>query len=267
MSEAAEIAANTEESWWKSFYEEPPFEVYLEASHNEDLEGTLSFLREILELKSGQPKHIFDQCCGIGTLSLPFAAEGHQISGVDLSEKFIAIAGQKAREGNDKGKGLKAQYVAGDAFLYQPEEPADVAFNWYTSFGYSTDENNKKMLARSYDALKTGGIFALDYPNMPLVLGQFRKHIIKRIAVKDGDLLVLRECRVDLSAGRLLQCWTYIEPSGRRYSFKSSLAIYLPHQVVAMLEEAGFTSVVLYGSTKKEALALDSVRLIAVCRK
>jgi SAM-dependent methyltransferase len=267
MSKAAEIEANTEEVWWKSFYEEPPFELYLEASHNEDLQGTLSLLREILELDSGKPKHIFDQCCGIGTLSLPFAGEGHKISGVDLSEKFIALAAAKVQEELEKGKALKAHYVAGDAFAYQPKEPVDVAFNWYTSFGYSSDENNKKMLARAYDALKSGGIFALDYPNMPLVLGQFRKHIIKRIAVEGGDLIVLRECQVDLDGGRLLQCWTYIEPCGKRYCFKSSLAIYLPHQVVAMLKEVGFTSVALYGSTKKELLALDSVRLIAVCRK
>ena len=90
-----------------------------------------------------------------------------------------------------------------DAFEFVPDHPCAAAFNWGSSFGYAdADRQNIKMLERAFESLKPGGRFILDYQNIPGVLRDFRQCIVRRHATDDGEILLLRDCQVNLAGGQ-----------------------------------------------------------------
>lgn len=248
-------------NWWKSFYEDTPFELYMARNDKAELEATIRFLVRHLRLRQGSL--IFDQCSGFGGMSIPLSERGYRIIGTDLCEKYIAMATARAAE-----SGLPARYFVGDAFQFVAQEPCDAAFNWYTSFGYSeSDEVNMSMLRRAFESLKPGGRFALDYPNMPFVFANFKNSMVTRLASPAGEILLFRECAIDVVRGTMDQKWTYAMPDGRRIEQKSTLKIYMPWEIASMLQRAGFENVQLFGGLKSEPLTISAGRLIAVARR
>lgn len=251
----------TKERWWQSFYQDTPFIAYLDHAHREDQEQILAFLHALLPLD--QSTHLFDQCCGVGSISLPLAAQSVQVTGVDICPQFIDEAKRRTQS---LPVGARASYHLADATEFLPDTTCDIAINLYTSFGYADDKTNQAMLKQAKASLKAGAPFVLDYPNMYSILGVFRKHIVKHIDSMAGTITVTRASSIDHLNGRLLQEWTFIQPDGVRTTRHSSLAIYLPHQVKAMLMEAGFKSVQVYGGFDKQPLDSQSIRCLAVAR-
>jgi hypothetical protein len=76
--------------------------------------------------------------------------------------------------------------------------------------------------------------------------------------------VLLRESRVDLAAGALVQAWTFLLPDGRRVVRHSSVRLYLPHVLGEMMRAAGFVDVAYHGGLGGEALELDSPRCVVV---
>ena len=226
-----------------------------------EVEATLDFLTDKLELRPGST--VFDQCSGTGSLALPLAARGHRVIGVEQSQAYVARAQQQAAT-----RGLACRFVAGDAFEVGPGEPCDAVFNWWTSFGYALDDRkNGEMLSRAFEALVPGGIFLLDTLNLPGVLRGFRLHEVTRRATARGEVVLVRESRVDAAAGALRKRWTYFLPDGRRVEHDSAVRLYLPHTLADLCKAAGLTDVVLYGSTMGDPLGIDSPRCILRARR
>lgn len=246
-------------NWWKSFYDDSPFYLYLERHDPVELEATLQFLTTHLRLKPGN--RIFDQCCGMGSISLPLAERGYIVSGVDMCEGFIA----RATEG---ATALNAKFKVGDAFEFVTEEPCDAGFNWYTSFGYSeTDEENIRMLLRAFDSLKPGAWFALDFPNVPMIRKHFQPTMERKLETDDGDIVIVRTCEIDDATGIMKQTWRWKMPDGREIVNDSTLRLYRPGQLVMLFERAGFTDVELYGSLDGKPRDDESPRCICVGRR
>jgi SAM-dependent methyltransferase len=247
--------------WWASFYDDNLAEMFLVRTDPAELEGTLAFLAARLDLAPG--KTAFDQCCGIGGLSIPLAQRGVRLIGIDLCGPYIRRAREQAA-----ALGLDCRFQAADAFAFVPEEPCDAAFNWYSSFGYAAeDERNRQMLRRAFAALKPGGRFALDFPNMAGVLSDFKECIVRRHPAANQEILLLRESRLNLAGGMLEQQWTYVLPGDRRVVRHSAVRFYLPHALGDLLAECGFTEIEFFGSIRGEPLALHSPRCIVLARR
>jgi SAM-dependent methyltransferase len=243
-----------DKKWWESFYNDTMADMFLIRSG--EAEKTCRFLAGRLNISPGAV--VFDQCCGIGSLSIPLARGGAQVIGVDQCESYIERARRSAAALH-----VSARYDRADAFEFVPERPCDAAFNWGSSFGYADeDRQNLTMLQRAYDALKPGGRFILDYQNIPGVLRGFRQCIVRRHVKDDGEILLLRESNVNLAAGRLEQQWTYVLADGRRIVEQSSLRLYLPHAIAEMFRSCGFTDIAFYGGVQGEELTIDSPRCI-----
>jgi SAM-dependent methyltransferase len=249
------------DAWWASLYDDLLAEVLLERATVAEVTATLDFLERSLELRPGAT--VFDQCCGIGSLALPLSARGHRVVGVEQSERYVARARRDA-----EARDLPCRFLAGDAFVVGPGVPCDGAFNWWTSFGYALDDRrNGEMLARAFEALVPGGMFVLDTLNLPGVLRGFRRDEVTRRATSQGEVVLLRESRVDLGAGSLCKRWTYFLPDGRRVEHESAVRLYLPHTLVELFRAAGFADVRLLGSTAGEPLSLDSPRCLLLARR
>lgn len=243
-------------SWWQPLYDDIVAEMFLVRRDPADLAATVAFLTHTLALEPGRTA--FDQCCGIGTFSIPLAQAGVRVVGVDQSDAYI-------RRATEFGVGLPCEFFATDAFTFTPAVTCDAAFNWGTSFGNAeSDSRNLDMLRRAADALKPGGRFLLDYQHVPRVLRHFQQTLTHRLKRPDGEVLLLRESTVDLPGGALRQAWTFLLPDGTHYERQTAVRLYFPHQLGEMLREAGFESVQFFGGTDGRPLDLDSPRCVVV---
>jgi SAM-dependent methyltransferase len=244
-----------------------------------ELNQTLDFLVRILELAPGET--VFDQCCGFGSLSVPLAERGFNLIGVDLCQKYIdkasnsakLLSGTNALSGTQALGGTKvlagaAQFHCADAFTFSPSQPCDAAFNWYTSFGYSDDDNvNVKMLERAFESLKPGRKFALEYPNIADLLRNFKARFSYSRETESGTIMVKRRCWIDAERGVMLQRWNHKLPDGRELENNTSLRLYLPHTLADLFKRAGFTDIKLLGGIDGSELRQKSARCIVVGTK
>lgn len=248
--------------WWNTLYDDLLADLLLaRAEDDPEVVATTGFLVERLQLEHGQ--RVFDQCCGIGSLALPLADAGLEVIGVDQASRYVDRAARIASE-----RGLSARFFAGDAFDFVPAQPVHAAFNWWTSFGYTLDdERNAQMLRRAYESLLPGGRFALDTLNVAGILRGFQSHVVTKRATAHGEVVLWRDSTIDLPLGAMKKKWTYFVPNGERVEHESTVKLYLPDQIGALLRRVGFVDVTFFGDVRGGALGLDSPRCIAIGRR
>ena len=61
----------TQDSWWSALYDDVLADVLLERADEAEVDRTLTFLVDMLELRPADL--VFDQCSGIGSLAVPLA--------------------------------------------------------------------------------------------------------------------------------------------------------------------------------------------------
>lgn len=246
--------------WWGALYDDWLADQLLERGDDE-VKETLDFLVDRLDLREGD--RALDQCCGVGSLSVPLAARGVRVVGVDQAAGYIERARAAA-----KARNVDVELVAADASGWTPKHLVKGAFNWWTSFGYSADDaENAKMLQRAFDALAPGGRFALDTMNVLGVLRGFQRDVALRRKTPRGEVLWLRESSLDLERGMMNKRWSYFLGDRRVAEHDSSVRLYMPDRIVELLRSVGFVDVALLGSIAGEPLALDSPRLIALATR
>ncbi|MCF7890834.1 class I SAM-dependent methyltransferase [Candidatus Bipolaricaulota bacterium] len=114
---------------------------------------------------------ILDLCCGEGRHSLELALRGHEVTGVDLSERNLSEAREKAAEAD-----LEIDFVQEDMRDYYTQETFDVALNLGTSFGYfEYERENTKVIENIYSSLRSGGKFLLEHIGKEVWQGPFRR--------------------------------------------------------------------------------------------
>lgn len=242
-------------NWWDDFYNLQTADLFLRRDAKAS-ERLTNFLEQQLEIEAGQT--LFDQCCGIGTVSLPFAAKGVKVIGVDISEPFITEAKRLSEEVEN------AEFYQDDAFTFLPKGTCHAAINWYGSFGYADeDAQNKQMFERAYEALVSGGKFAVDFMNTYGILANFQAEMIK----EKGTFKIVRNCTLDYTKGRIEQDWNYYKNGQYLETKHSSVKLYLPHHIQTMLEDCGFGDVQLFGDIAGNSLDRNSPRCILIGTK
>lgn len=247
--------------WWTRFFDFTYAEFGLVPASEEDenrREQAADFLAQVLRFQPGQT--VLDQCCGVGRMSIPVARRGVRVIGVDLAAGYADAARAAAEK-----EQLDCAFYAADAFEFVAPEPCEAAFNWFTSFGYHRDDReNVRMLARAFESLVPGGRFALDYVSVPRVFRVFHGH---PAAHQRGEVWVIEEPAVDFEAGMIRTRWTFLHPDGRRETRRVEIRTYMPNELMALLRQAGFSDLELFGSTAGEPFDRLSRRLIVAGRR
>jgi SAM-dependent methyltransferase len=242
------------DDWWRTLYDDIVADLFLVRKDRAELDDTVAFLRRELGLPPGCT--VFDQCCGTGDIALSLARTGLNVIGVDQCERYI----ERARSAGE----ARCEFHVADARAFAVPGRCDGGFNWNTGFGNGDDEGNLALLRRARESLRPNAGFALDYQHVPRILRDFQRCLVHRRKHEQGDLVLIRESRVDLAAGSLLQTWTFFLPDGRRVERRSAVRLYLPHVLGEMMREAGFTDIRFHGGLVDEPLDLDSPRCIVI---
>ncbi len=202
----------------------------------------------------GVGDRLLDVACGIGRHSVPFAAAGLQVVGLDYSPAYLG----RAREA---GLRFGCSFVRGDMRRIPVRSGTfEAAVSLFTSFGYfATEAEDQATLDGIVRALRPGGRFFLDVGNHDGLLRNFSGH--DWMEVEDGYLLEKREW--DVRRGRAETEWTYIR-DGIVKRFPVSIRFYTCPEIERMFDCAGMDLTQVWGDWDGGPLTMESWRLLAL---
>jgi SAM-dependent methyltransferase len=252
-------------TWWEEFNRDGP---------------EIDFFRRYVE--GGQPA--LDAGCGTGRLLIPFLRAGLDVDGCDVSEDMLARCRARAEQ-----EGLTPSLYA------QALHELDLPRRYRTivvcgAFGLgSTREDDRRALETIYDHLEPGGRLVLDnevpYADLgswPYWAREQRSALPRpvrdpdperRRRASDGYDYELRSRLVDVDP--LEQAVVY-EMKASRWSgdmlvaeeeYTLNMTLYFTHELVLMLERAGFADIELRAGYRDEPPTADDDFVVFVARR
>jgi ubiquinone/menaquinone biosynthesis C-methylase UbiE len=187
-----------------------------------------------LDLPPGS--RVLDAPCGLGRISRRLASVGLEVTGVDLSAQFIALA-----QAEPTGPGGHVSYVRGDLRHLPVPGPFDAVVCWFTSFGYHDDADCRQVLDEFHRVLRPGGTVLIETMHHDGVVRHFTSAPEATVIWRGEDAQVDLS-RFDPQTGRLATDRTvYREGVVRRSSHYIRLPT--PPEWTQWLEGAGFRDV------------------------
>ncbi len=240
------------------------FETFFDATYGKVLAGQFDesrsreharIVKRLLGVRKGA--RVLDVPCGVGRLTIPLAEMGLAMTGVDFAAGYLQRARREARR-----RGLAIRFVCRDMREIAFDAEFDAAFNFFGSIGYFADAGNVRFCRRAWAALRPGGRFLVEGMNRSWLLSHFRPDHEHQI----GGVRVTIRNRFDERTGRVEADWTFHRKAGRRRR-RISMRIYNGAEMRAMLREAGFRDVRLFGYPPLGRFSRHSRRLLAVARR
>jgi SAM-dependent methyltransferase len=201
---------------------------------------------------------VLDAPCGYGRHSIPLAAAGYHVVGVDRSEVLLEEARRRA------GGGEWPRWVHGDhRELPLADESFDVVLCLFSSLGYRGEEGDARTLAEFRRVLRPGGRLVIETMHRDRLM-----HILQPRGwdpLPQGGTLI-EERRFDYEEGVTETDHILIRPDGSRKSVTYRIRTYTATELGKLVEQAGFVDVAFYGNLEGEALSRET-RLVILARK
>ncbi len=223
---------------------------------SERLKNTPVEVEKIIQLLDIKPDSvILDLCCGPGRHSLEFAKRGHQVTGIDSTQKYLT----EARE-NTQNQGLKIDFVHSDMRDYCNPDHFDIVLNLFTSFGYFKDQSDdKKVLKNIYKSLKEKGKVIIELFGKEILAHHFRE----RDWYEEQGILFLEERKLSDDWGWLTNRWIKVTEN-KKEEFIITHRLYSGIELSTLLKNLGFKEVKIYGSIEGIPYNQNAKRLVVV---
>ncbi len=207
-----------------------------------DYPSWAEYYLELLARAGVRPDSLCDCACGTGSMSVEFARRGLRVTGVDISREMLELAANKARQ-----NGVSIQFVCQDMTRLALPKPVDALVCACDGVNYLTTDGRALAFFRAAQrAIRPGGALAFDVSSPHKLrevlgnafFGEERDEVayLWQNALK-GDIVTM-----DIS-------FFLREASGlyRRVAETHRQRIYEPDHLKALLEQAGFSRVQIYG--------------------
>jgi len=149
-------------TWFKDWFNSPYYHKLY--AHRDEMEAAGFIDKLIAHLQPAKGARMLDVACGKGRHSMQLAANGFDVTGIDLSKESIAYALQN--ESNH------LHFYEHDMRLPFWINYFDIAFNFFTSFGYfNTQREHDNAIRTIATSLKPDGLLVMDFLNV-----QFSAH-------------------------------------------------------------------------------------------
>jgi SAM-dependent methyltransferase len=244
--------AQPDSEWWRSWFG-PGYLALYDQYLAERTPVEIDQLEALLSLRP--PLRILDLPCGQGRHAIELARRSYDVTGVDLSPFLLKVAEERA-----KAAGVRVRWLSGDMRQPIAAEGFDVVLNLFTSLGYFADEmDDRRVVAAAATMLLPGGRFVLEVINGERLMAQFQE----REWFTVGQAAVVERRSLDRSTRRMVVERTVTTPKETQVNVHA-IRLYMSRDVDAMLREAGFGQVELYGDWSGEPLTPESLRVLAV---
>lgn len=240
-------------NWQVDFFRGVALELWRRVMTPEQTRTEVEFLERALRISPGA--QLLDVPCGNGRHALEFASRGYSITGVDLSEEFIAEVRNRSS--------APARWICGDMCELPWISEFNGAYCFGNSFGYLDRTSAGKFLAGIARALKPGGRFAVE---TGMAAESILPGLLKTRWFKAGDIFMLSENQYHPAEGRLDIDYTFIR-GGEVETRPSSSYTFTVAEICRMHSEAGLETLNLLGSTAGEPFQLGSPRLILISER
>lgn len=105
-----------------------------------------------------EPRTILDLACGTGSTTLPLAARGAKVTGLDLAPAMLKIAEEKAAEA-----GLSVDFTEKNMLELDYDHEFDMVVSFQDGINYLTGDGDFEKLASGVErSLKDQGVFLFD---------------------------------------------------------------------------------------------------------
>jgi SAM-dependent methyltransferase len=239
-------------AWFNCKY----FPIYY--SHRNILEAETLVDKILITLNAKKNQTAVDFCCGRGRYSIALNKRGLRVVGVDFSSNQIKYA--KAFENEN------LKFVLSDIASFTNFECFDYAFNFFSSFGYTNDETNIKILKTINKCLKPLGKFVLDYwnPSNLKYIEMFEGSSRSKIKYKQGF-----DFQVNATINDGFYKKEIIVKDGELIStFKEQIMVLKLKDFQEYFSECGFKINCVFGDYKLERYQeLSSERMIFIVEK
>ncbi len=226
---------------WREWFERPEYSLLY--SHRNEREA-----RQIVELiyASGLlPDNalVLDAGCGYGRLSYWLVRKGFRVVGVDISQRMIAEA---------RNRVPNATFLKHDLRFPYWDSLFDSAISIFSSFGYWEDNlHNVSMLTSISKALRSGGLFVLDYLNPTYVI----KNLIPEEKIsKDGKTFHIKRWIQNNMVYKEIS-W---REDGKLFKFREQLKLLDFDDLSRMLETADLIPIKVYGDYQGSTFNVSS---------
>jgi ubiquinone/menaquinone biosynthesis C-methylase UbiE len=180
---------------------------------------------------------ILDCPCGFGRHSVPLAAAGYRVTGLDRSESQLAEAERR------RGDGEWPRFVRGDyRELPFGDDSFDAVFNLFSSLGYLERDEDVGVLREFRRVLRPGGALIVETAHRDAFA-----RFVQRFALRawerlpDGSLF-LQEREPNWLTGAVPTLHLIVTPAGERIERRFTHRLYSAKEWAEMLREAGFAN-------------------------
>lgn len=245
-------------SWVEKLFDSGLYEhEYAGLNENAELaERQAAFIADVLEL--APQDEVLDLACGGGRHAVALADRVGRVTGFDRTGLML----DRARELIGASGASNVALVEGDMRELDYAAVFDAAYNYYTSWGYYSREENQDVLVRVHRSLKPGGRFLLETLNRVPVLSRFQPTMWHR--TPDGTR-VLTDHEFDFAEGRITSRRTYLTDGGEE-TVEIDHELPAPDDMVRRFRAAGFRDVRLLSAPDGGELTADSLRMAVTGR-
>ena len=240
---------------WEIFYDRHAKEYYKEPWVGSTVQE-VDFIEKELSLQTGIS--IIDIGCGTGRHSIELAKRGYNITGIDISDKMLDEAREKA-----ESLGLKAEFIHKDATNFNLDKKFDLAIclceGAFGLLGFDEDPflRDLKVLKNIYDVLKENAILIMTVSS---AIPHFRRW--NEEDLQDGTFDIIN----NVETFRMEDLYP---DDAKDIIFKSKT--FTPIELKMLLKMAGFTTLLIGGGTagswNKNRLLLDDHEIMVIGRK
>ncbi len=215
-------------AWYEQWFSRDEYEIVYSDRNEEEAVSLVDLIERTVKPTAGS--EILDVGCGRGRHAIEFAKRGHKVTGLDLSERSLEIAREKAAEEN-----LSITFIAGDMRNPVGRDRFDGVVNLFTAFGYFEQwEDHQKAVDAMASAVKPGGFVVQDFLNRTAV----EANLVPSDTRTVGGIVI--EQRRWIEEGRILKEIVFSNKGDSHTFFES----------VALLDKSDFES--LYSSAGLE---------------
>ncbi len=212
---------------------------------------------------------LLDLACGTGRMALRMAAQGYQVTGVDITPEMIARARQKAAK-----QSISIDWVVADARTFHLQKQFPFIYMLENVFQFFlTREDQEALLARVREHLLPEGCFLFETRNpSPRNLLEVRHPEPQQYTTPDGGQLVTTE-ELHYDPMTQIQHYTrylkFLHPGGQQEekTLHTALRYVFPQEMEALLYYNGLQIRSYYGNWQQEPLTATSRSMIYVCQR
>jgi D-alanine-D-alanine ligase len=217
--------------------------------------GEIDFVLAQLDLPPGA--RVLDVGCGAGRHTIELARRGYQVVGIDPASAMIEAARAAAAEASVAPDFRQA---SGEAFV--ADEEFDAAICLFTTLGQISEEgDNSRLVERVSAALRPGGFFVVEVPGRDPTVKNLKP--TDRFEGPERYTDVTRRYQPDENS--VTETFDVVSPQEtRRYVLRYRL--YNRAELVALLQDAGFTVLAAYGDYEGTPLSPESPTMLMIAR-